>query len=36
MGEQAKVKKSAKKVLCECIEHLRKHGDVYLKKSSDY
>ena len=36
MPKKAKVKKSAKEVLDESIEHLRKHGGVYLQKSSDY
>lgn len=36
LGKKAKVKKSAKEVLDESIKHLRKHGGVYLQKSSDY
>lgn len=36
LGKKAKVKKSAKEVLDECIKNLRKHGGVYLQKSSDY
>jgi hypothetical protein len=36
LGKKAKVKKTAKEVLEECIAYLKKHGGVYYKKGSDY
>jgi hypothetical protein len=36
LGKKAKVKKTAKEVLEECIAYLKKQGGVYYKKGSDY
>jgi len=36
LGKKAKVRKSAKALLDECIEYLRKHGGAYLQKDNDH
>jgi len=36
LGKKAKIKKTAKEVLEDCIDYLKKHGGVYFKKSSNY
>lgn len=36
LGKKAKVKKTAKEVLEDCIKDLKKKGGVYFKKGSDY
>ena len=36
LGKKAKTQKSAKQVLEECIDHLKKNGGTYFKKGSDY